>query len=112
MENTMAKAAREMEMAFTNNMGFDALSNSLGRLSATADVYLTETNKIYETQTLINKAQKDIDKTTNNAAKVRLKNYQEEIELLQDKNKLTKVELDIAKAKYDVLLAEIALEEA
>lgn len=112
MENTMAKAAREMEMAFTNNMGFDALSNSLDRLSATADVYLTETNKIYETQTLINKAQKDIDKTTNNAAKVRLKNYQEEIELLQDKNKLTKVELDIAKAKYDVLLAEIALEEA
>ena len=112
MENTMAKAAREMEMAFTNNMGFDALSNSLNRLSATADVYLTETNKIYETQTLINKAQKDIDKTTNNAAKVRLKNYQEEIELLQDKNKLTKVELDIAKAKYDVLLAEIALEEA
>ena len=112
MENTMAKAAREMEMAFTNNMGFDALSNSLNRLSATADVYLTETNKIYETQTLINKAQKDIDKTTNNAAKIRLKNYQEEIELLQDKNKLTKVELDIAKAKYDVLLAEIALEEA
>ena len=59
-----------------------------------------------------NKAQKDIDKTTNNAAKIRLKNYQEEIELLQNKNKLTKVELDIAKAKYDVLLAEIALEEA
>ena len=112
MENIMAKAAREMEMAFTNNMGFDALSNSLDRLSSTADVYLTETNKIYETQTLINKAQKDIDKTTNNAAKIRLKNYQEEIELLQNKNKLTKVELDIAKAKYDVLLAEIALEEA
>ena len=112
MENVMAEAAREMEMAFTNGMGFDALNDSLGRLSATADIYLTKTNQIYETQTLINTAQKAIDKTTNNAAKIRLKNYQEEIELLQDKNKLTKVELDIAKAKYDVLLAEIALEEA
>jgi hypothetical protein len=33
-----------MEMAFTNGMGFDALNDSLGRLSATADIYLTKTN--------------------------------------------------------------------
>jgi hypothetical protein len=49
MENIMAEAAREMEMAFTNGMGFDALNDSLGRLSATADIYLTKTNQIYET---------------------------------------------------------------
>ena len=112
MENTMAQAAHEMEMAFTNGMGFDALNDSLDRLNSYADEYLTKTNQIYETQTLINTAQKAIDKTTNEAAKARLKSYTEEIQQLQEKNKLSNLELDIAKAKYDVLLAEIALEEA
>lgn len=112
MENTMAKAAHDMEMAFSNGMGFDLLNDSLDRLNSYADEYLTKTNQIYETQTLINTAQKAIDKTTNEAAKARLKSYTEEIQQLQEKNKLSNLELDIAKAKYDVLLAEIALEEA
>lgn len=112
MENAMAEAAHAMEMAFSNGMGFDALNDSLDRLNSYADEYLTKTNQIYETQTLINTAQKAIDKTTNEAAKARLKSYTEEIQQLQEKNKLSNLELDIAKAKYDVLLAEIALEEA
>ena len=112
MENAMAQAAHQMEKAFTDGMGFDALNDSLSRLNSYADEYLTKTNQIYETQTLINTAQKAIDKTTNEAAKARLKSYTEEIQQLQEKNKLSNLELDIAKAKYDVLLAEIALEEA
>jgi hypothetical protein len=43
-ENTMAQAARTMEMAMTDNMGFDSLSNSIDRLSSYAEVYLTKTN--------------------------------------------------------------------
>ena len=112
MENSMKKAAHEMEMAFTNNMGFDALNSSMDRLSSYSNEYLTKTNQIYETQKLMNTAQQAIDKTTNQAAKVRLENYNKEIKQLQEKNKLSNLELDIAKAKYDVLLAEIALEEA
>ena len=112
MENSMKKAAHEMEMAFTNNMGFDALNSSMDRLSSYSNEYLTKTNQIYETQKLMNTAQQAIDKTTNQAAKVRLENYNKEIRQLQEKNKLSNLELDIAKAKYDVLLAEIALEEA
>ena len=112
MENAMAQAAHELEMAFTEGMGFSALNDSLDRLNAYADEYLTKTNQIYETQTLINTVQRAIDKTTNEAAKARLKSYTEEIQSLQEKNQLSNLELDIAKAKYDVLLAEIALEEA
>ena len=112
MENVMKKAAHEMEQAFTSGLGFDTLSNSIERLSSLSDEYLTKTNQIYETQKLINTAQQASDNTTNNAAKIRLKNFQDEIAALQEKNKLTKLDLDIAKAKYDVLLAEIALEEA
>lgn len=112
MENTLAEAAHQMEMSFTNGIGFDRLNDSLDRLSAYSEIYLTKTNQIYETQKLMNTAQMAIDKTTNEAARVRLDNYIKEIEVLQDKNKLTKIELDLAQARYDVLLAEIALEEA
>jgi hypothetical protein len=41
-----------------------------------------------------------------------LKNFQSEITALQKKNKLSQTELDIAQAEYEVLLAQIALEEA
>jgi hypothetical protein len=47
-ENTMAEAAHVMEMALTDNMGFDSLSNSIDRLNSHAEVYLTKTNQIYE----------------------------------------------------------------
>ena len=99
VENTMAKAAHEMEMAFTEGQGFDAINSSMDRMSSYADLYLTKTNQIYETQTLINKIQQNIDKTTNQAAKIRLNNYNEEIKKLQEKNQLSHLELDLANAK-------------
>lgn len=112
MENAMAEAAKAMEKEFTDGLGFDALSNSIDRLNSYADEYLTKTNQIYETQKLINTAQQAADKTTNEAAKARLNSYMKEVETLQEKNQLSNLELEIAKAKYDVVLAEIALEEA
>lgn len=112
MENAMAEAAQSMEDAFTDNMGFDALNDSLDRLNSYADEYLTKTNQIYETQKLMNTAQQAADKTTNQAAKQRLQNFIEETQELQEKTQLSNLELEIQKAKYDLLLAEIALEEA
>ena len=112
MENTFAEAAHNMEMAMTQGMGFDMLNGSLDRLSAWQDVYLTTTNKIYEATKLMRTAQQAADKTDNVASKQKLNNYIKEMEGLRDKTNLSKLDLDLAKARYDVLLAEIALEEA
>ena len=112
MENTFAEAAHNMEMAITQGMGFDMLNGSLDRLSAWQDVYLTTTNKIYEATKLMRTAQQAADKTDNVASKQKLNNYIKEMEGLRDKTNLSKLDLDLAKARYDVLLAEIALEEA
>ena len=112
LANSMEKAAHAMEQAFTDGMGFDFLNDSLDRLSSYADEYLTKTNQIYETQTLMNKAQEAADKTNNEAAKQRLNNFIQETQELQEKNQLSNLELEIQQAKYDLLLAEIALEEA
>ena len=113
MENTFNKAAYEMEMAMTSGMGFDALNNSLDRLNAYQDVYLTTTNEIYELSKLMRTAQQAADKTDSLSSKQKLKNYYKEIETLKnDGIPLSKLELELAQARYDVLLAEIALEEA
>lgn len=113
MENTFATAAYEMEMMMTQGLGFDALNNSLDKLSTFQEEYLTNTNEIFELEKMMRTAQQAADKTNNEAAKIKLKNYQNEIDTLKnDGLPLSQLELNIQKAKYDLLLAEIALEEA
>jgi hypothetical protein len=75
MENTMAKAARAMEMAFTDGLTFDFLSDSMDRLSTYQDEYLTKTNQMYETEKLMRTAQQAADKTQNKVAKEKLQGY-------------------------------------
>jgi hypothetical protein len=71
------------------------MSAQMERARDLQEEYLTDTNKIYETNKLINKAQQDIDKTTNTVAKKRLQNYIKETEQLQNKAKLSNYELEI-----------------
>ena len=114
VENKLAGLAQSLEKALTADFGgsFDQMSAQMERARDLQEEYLTDTNKIYETNKLINKAQQDIDKTTNTVAKKRLQNYIKETEQLQNKAKLSNYELEIQQAKYDLVLAEIALEEA
>ena len=112
LANAMAKAADEMEKALSNGMGFEELNNSISRLSSNQDEYLTKTNQIYEANKMMHTLQQDIDKTTNAASKQKLASFAQEIEALKESNQLSNLELEIAKAKYAVLQAQIALEEA
>ena len=112
LENSVAAAAKDLENALSNNMGFDALMDSIDRLSTYQDIYLTKTNQIYETQKMMRTAQKAADATDNQASKVKLKNFMLETQSLQEKNILSKLELEIQQAKYDMLMAQIALEDA
>ena len=66
--NTLNQMSQEREEAFTNGLGWDFLVDSLDRASAVQDEYLTKTNQIYETNTLLRKLSQDIDKTDSVAA--------------------------------------------
>lgn len=112
LANSMAKAADEMEKALSNGMGFEELNNSIDRLSSNQDEYLTKTNQIYEANKMMHTLQQDIDKTTNSASKQKLVSFAKEIEALKESNQLSNLELEIAQAKYAMLQAQIALEEA
>lgn len=112
IENELADFADQLEKSLTGGVSFDELMTSMERRSSLQEEYLTTTNKIYETNKLMRTAQQEIDKTSNTAAKRRMAQFISETQQLQNKNKLSQYELDIQQAKYDLLLAEIALEEA
>ena len=103
---------KEFANAMLGDMTFDEMAQNLQYAQSLQEEYLTDTNKIYETNKLINEAQKQIDATTNDVAKQKLKNFIDQTKELEKQNKLSKFELDIRKAEYDVMLAEIALQEA
>lgn len=113
LDNKLAEADRMLERTFSGSYGsFAFLDSAFERAAASQEEFLTSTNKIYETTKMIRNIQKEIDKTTSNIAKQRLKQFQTETQMLQNQEKLSKFELDIQQKKYDLLLAELALEEA
>lgn len=77
------------------------------------DLYLSNSKKIYELNKLNRTVLQDISKTDNVAAKSKLKDVLEEVNALQNSNaQMSEYELKTLQAKYDLRLAEIALEEA
>ena len=112
VENKLAGLAKSLEEALTGGTSFDEMTASIERAASLQEEYLTTTNQIYETNKLMRQAQQEIDKTNNTVAKQRLKDFIVETDQLQEKSKLSQYELEIQQAKYNLLLAEIALEEA
>lgn len=96
----------------TNGAGFDYLSQIMDLASEKAELVLTETNQQYEANKMIRDLNRDIEKTNNQAAKTRISNFKQEIEGLKTKGELTHYELEDAQLRYEVLKAQIALEEA
>ena len=112
IENNMKQIADTLEKSLTDGMGFDRLMDNFDKLNTRQEEYLTKTNQIYETNKLMRTASKALDETDNKVAKQKLKNFINETKSLQENTQLSQYELEIQQAKYDLLLAEIALEEA
>ena len=107
LTNSIEKAFKEAELSMTNNLGFDSILADMERMNTLTDEFLTNTNKMYETNKMISSAQLAIDKTQNAQAKQKYQDYIKYIEQLQVSGNLTQTELQIAQARYKVLEAEI-----
>ena len=78
-----------------------------------AERFLDINTKNYELSKMMRNINAEIDKTDNLAAKTKLRDVLEEINEIQANNaELTQYDLDMLNAKYQLRLAEIALEEA
>lgn len=112
LENTLADLGKTLEETLTGGMSFDKMNTQMERAQSLQEEYLTTTNKIYETTKMMRTAQQAIDASSNAVAKEKLKQFITETKNLQEQGKLSKYELETQQAKYNLLVAEIALEEA
>lgn len=98
--------------AVSNNVGLDLLQDKYDHYIESEERYFDKVNEAYQVASWYNKLQQDIDDTTNVAYKNRLKALQEEIDKRKEGNKLSQYDLDILNAKYQLLQAQQALEDA
>lgn len=112
-EKKLEEVRWKFESAFDpKGLGFDSMLNALSGEDTWADLTLTKVNQVYEMNKLLRQVNKDIEKTDNKAAKEKYRNFTKEIDQLKQKTVLSKLDLEIAQAKYKQLQAQIALEEA
>lgn len=112
LENSLAEQRKILEKNLTNDIGLDSYISEIDRFNARQEEYLTNTNKLYETNKLIRQAQMDMDKTDNIRAKQKYNEYIKQIQQLQKQGQLSSYQLSIKQAEFELLQAQIALEEA
>lgn len=97
----------------TNGMGLDYVSKEWDLINQNANRYLDQVNAIYETQSLQNKYLDAIEQSTNPAQQKKINELMEdEIALLQEKDKLSQYDIDRANLKYEIAMKQMALEES
>lgn len=106
------RAIYEFGQAVSNGLGIDLLQDKYDHYIEAEQRYLDKVNEAYEVTSWYNKLQKDIDEATNASTRARLQALQEEIDLRREGGKLSQYDLDILEAKYEVMQAQIALEDA
>ena len=100
-------------LAGTQFKSLEALSEAFNREREITDLYLADYKKIYELSKLNRNIAKSMDATDNIKAQKILRELQEEVAYYQTVGKeMSQYELEALQKKYDLRLAEIALEEA
>lgn len=96
----------------SNGLGFEFLEDSYANIIEEQDRYLDNENSAYEALTLKNKIQNSLLNTQNQYYTNELQSLKKEIEMRKTSGKLTQYDVDLLNAKYNLTLAQMALEDA
>lgn len=112
--SSVQEIVSEFEKSMTGAFGtYAEMQKSYEQQSKVANIYLAPYERIYELTKLTRQLDKDIDEHDNIKARAQLAKLQDEINDLQKSQvNLSKDDLTFLQKKYDLRLAEIALEEA
>lgn len=104
---------QNLENKITRGAGLEYVSEEWELINKSSDMYLDNLNAMYEVQKLATKYQDAFDQTSSLSAQKAIKELQEsELKDLRERDKLTKYDIDRANLKYELMLRQIALEEA
>lgn len=110
--NTVADVLNELEKYVTGS-NLDNINTQWERISANAAKYYDSVEGAYQIQTLANKIDESIAKSSNLQAQQKLMKLREkEINYLREKENLTEYDIKAAEMRYQIALKEIALQEA
>lgn len=110
--NAIEEAAYQADLIFSKGEGLDLLSDKLNNYLDEEEMYLDVVNEAYEADKWNNKLQNDIDNARDKRTKQMYEDLQKELEIRRGNNELSEYDLDIMDAKYKMLQAQIALEDA
>ena len=113
-EESTARVLDTFEKSMSGTFGsFDRMSEVFGQQSTLNNQYVADYKKVYELSKLTRNIQQTIDNSDSVAAKKEMRQLQEEITQLQESGtEMSQYDLDYLQKKYDLRVAEIALEEA
>lgn len=111
---TLQRAIKDFESSFSKAFkSFDEALELLDQKKTLAAQYVPEYKKLYELGKLNRDLAKELDKTNNLSAQKKLKDLQDEInDKMREGVQLSEYDLEYLQKKYDLRLAEIALEDA
>ncbi|MBP5407888.1 MAG: hypothetical protein J6Y42_01955, partial [Bacilli bacterium] len=127
LNNTILEGAKLIKEEYLNNlndifqtmdesiwgMSFDKMKSDWDYIQNKSKEYLDDITGVYKIQTLANKIDQAIINSNNLKYQQRLKEFENEtIKYLREKENLTQTDLDIAEARYELLVKEYELEEA
>lgn len=111
--NTINQIMDTMDKGIQGKDGFDGMKEDQEFMQKMADEYLDSVEGAVKIQTFANKM--DIDKANASSLKAQQKIQafrEKEIDILREKENLTQADIDLAEARYQLMLREIALEDA
>lgn len=106
------KAVYDFGQALTDGQGLDLLQDKYDHYIEAEGRYFDKVNEAYNVAAWYNKLQQAIDDSENSTLTNNLKALQEEIDLRHEGGTLSEYDLEILEAKYKVLEAQAALEDA
>lgn len=111
--NTVSDILKKIEKDITDGSTFDDIKEQWDRLIEKSDKYLDNLEGLYQIQSIANDTQADIADMSDSKDQQKLQTLlDKELKQLREKDKLTKYDLDAAKARLEIAKAEIALEDA
>ena len=111
--NSINKIMDAMDKNVQGRDGFEGMKENWEFMQKMADEYLDAVEGAAKIQTFANKM--DMDKVNANSLKAQQKIQafrEKEIKALREKENLTQADIDLAEARYQIMLKEIALEDA
>jgi hypothetical protein len=114
LENTLNLINQALAQGLTGKTGgLEYAEEEWDLINRNADQYLDTINRLQGENDLESKYIESINKAVNPSIQKKLKNAMDaEMKALKEKDKLTQYDLDRANKKYQITLAQIALEEA